>query len=187
MRARRYDQAIVLPNSFKSALIPLLAGIPLRTGYVGELRQSLLNDARRLDERALPLMAERYAQLAEPPGAPLVRPLPPLELRVVQSSRDATLNNLGLDLDTTSGLSVPRRRIRPGQALAGKLFRRFAAKLAERGLPDLDDWLRERPRHRRGDRATERAALPQSVRRTDLDEAVDLLSVPRWWSPTIPG
>src|SRR5574341_1426478 len=46
-----YDRAIVLPNSLKSALVPFLAGIPVRTGFVGEMRRGILNDARRLDKR----------------------------------------------------------------------------------------------------------------------------------------
>ena len=48
LRKEAYARAIVLPNSWKSALIPFLARIPLRTGYVGEARWALLNDPRRL-------------------------------------------------------------------------------------------------------------------------------------------
>ncbi|MCK5648464.1 MAG: lipopolysaccharide heptosyltransferase II, partial [Gammaproteobacteria bacterium] len=33
-----YDQAILLPNSLKSALVPFWASIPKRTGFVGEMR-----------------------------------------------------------------------------------------------------------------------------------------------------
>ena len=57
----QYDQAIVLPNSWKSALIPFFAGIPRRTGYVGEFRYGLLNDARKASGAS---MAARYAALA---------------------------------------------------------------------------------------------------------------------------
>ena len=67
LRAQRYEWAIVLPNSLKSALIPYWAGIPFRTGYVGEGRWWLLNDARRLDRRLLPRTVDRFVALAGPP------------------------------------------------------------------------------------------------------------------------
>ncbi len=38
----RFDAAYVCPNSLKSALIPFLAGIPRRVGYLGEARIGLL-------------------------------------------------------------------------------------------------------------------------------------------------
>ena len=38
----RFDAAYVCPNSLKSALLPFLAGIPERVGYLGEARLGLL-------------------------------------------------------------------------------------------------------------------------------------------------
>ena len=61
-----YNQAIILPNSLKSALVPLWAKIPKRTGWRGEMRYGLLNDMRRLNKKHLPLMVQRFVALAYP-------------------------------------------------------------------------------------------------------------------------
>ena len=72
--AGQYDQAILLPNSLKSALVPYFAGIPKRTGWRGEFRYVLLNDVRTLDKARYPLMIERFMALAYAPGADLPKP-----------------------------------------------------------------------------------------------------------------
>ncbi|MGA4815050.1 glycosyltransferase family 9 protein [Pseudomonas aeruginosa] len=56
----QYEQAILLPNSLKSALVPWFAGIPKRTGWRGEMRYGALNDIRKLDKQRYPLMIERF-------------------------------------------------------------------------------------------------------------------------------
>jgi heptosyltransferase II len=71
LKGKRYPQAIVLPNTWKSALVPFFAGIPRRTGYTGEARFGLLND--RHGATPAP-MAEHYAGLAGPLAGTLPRP-----------------------------------------------------------------------------------------------------------------
>ncbi|WP_252720515.1 glycosyltransferase family 9 protein, partial [Acinetobacter baumannii] len=70
----QYEQAILLPNSLKSALVPWFAGIPKRTGWRGEMRYGLLNDIRKLDKQRYPLMIERFMALAFEPGVELPKP-----------------------------------------------------------------------------------------------------------------
>src|SRR5689334_15577023 len=41
-RRRKFDLAVLFQNAFEAALIPFLAGVPLRLGYATESRQSLL-------------------------------------------------------------------------------------------------------------------------------------------------
>lgn len=96
LRAERYDQAIVLPNSFKSALIPFWACIPRRTGYRGELRWGLLSDMRQLDKQRLPQTVQRFVALALPSTA---RPVPQIafpQLHIASDSVQAALASLQL-------------------------------------------------------------------------------------------
>ena len=41
-RKRQFDLAVLFQNAFEAALIPFLAGVPLRLGYATEARQALL-------------------------------------------------------------------------------------------------------------------------------------------------
>lgn len=99
LRKQRYDQAILLPNSLKSALIPFFARIPLRTGWRGEMRYGLLNDLRRLDEAALPLMVQRFVALAQDPTEALPQELPPPQLVVDKGVARECLARFGLTPD----------------------------------------------------------------------------------------
>ncbi|MCO5367182.1 lipopolysaccharide heptosyltransferase II [Pseudomonas alliivorans] len=97
--AGQYDQAILLPNSLKSALVPFFAGIKQRTGWRGEFRYGLLNDVRTLDKQRYPLMIERFMALAWDKGAELPRPYPKPSLQIDPATRDAALAKFGLTLD----------------------------------------------------------------------------------------
>ncbi|KAB7627395.1 lipopolysaccharide heptosyltransferase II [Alkalilimnicola sp. S0819] len=70
LRARAYTDALVLPNSLKSALVPYWAGIRRRVGYRGEARYGLLTEPRALDKQRLQRTVERFVALAEPADAP---------------------------------------------------------------------------------------------------------------------
>lgn len=97
--AGQYDQAILLPNSLKSALVPFFAGIPKRTGWKGEMRYGLLNDIRTLDKQRYPLMIERFMALAYEPDAVLPTPYPRPRLQIDPVSRETALAKFGLSLE----------------------------------------------------------------------------------------
>lgn len=66
LRQKNYTHAITLPNSIKSALVPAIAGIPVRTGFVGEQRWGLVNDIRRLNKTLMPMTVQRFIALGLP-------------------------------------------------------------------------------------------------------------------------
>jgi heptosyltransferase-2 len=94
LKARGYQQAIVLPNTWKSALVPFFADIPLRSGYVGESRYGLLNLLYKKKAVAMPL---HYARLSEPPGKQVEEPLPAPHLRAVPHEIEAAKKRFGIE------------------------------------------------------------------------------------------
>ena len=96
-----YEQALVLPNSLKSALIPWFAGIPTRTGWRGEMRYGLLNDIRPLDKQAFPLMVQRYVGLSQKAGspAPELKDILPPQLHIDHEAQREALEQFNLDAE----------------------------------------------------------------------------------------
>jgi heptosyltransferase II len=96
LRDNQYHQVIVLPNSFKSALVPWFTKIPQRTGWRGEQRGWLLNDCRRLDKNLYPLMVQRFVALAYPAQSALPEPIPVPQLVTSKQSASQAVADLGL-------------------------------------------------------------------------------------------
>ena len=173
----RYDRAVVLPNSFKSALIPWHAGIPVRTGYRGEMRYGLVNDLRSLDREKLPLIVERYAALAEPAAEELRRPLPEPRLEVDESARRATAAKYGIDLARPVAAFAPGAEYGPAKRWPARHFAELAKTLDARGF---QVWLMGSQQDAAITAEIQRlcgALCVDFAGRTSLDEAIDLLSL----------
>ncbi len=171
-----YSQAIVLPNSWKSALVPFFAGIPLRTGFIGEFRLWLLNDARFLDKKELPRMVERFAQLAERPHAPLARPVPHPRITPSGEGVEKALAKLELAPKKPVAAFCIGAEYGPAKRWPARHFADLARKLADA----YDIWLfgsgKDEAMGAEIAQLSEGKAL-NLCGRTDLAEAIDLLSL----------
>jgi heptosyltransferase II len=89
----RFDVAYICPNSLKSALLPFLAGIPKRVGYLGEARVGLLTHRLKNPPKGQrPPMVAFYSALSGEADVEQDRP----QLQLDTSMADATLRELGL-------------------------------------------------------------------------------------------
>lgn len=100
LKKQQYDHAIILPNSAKSALIPFLAKIAVRTGWKGEMRYGLLNDLRP-DRKVFQYMVERYVALAYSKSTMQInvnlKHITAPKLEINQQNQSQCLAKLGID------------------------------------------------------------------------------------------
>ena len=179
LAAARYARAIVLPNSWKSGLVPWLARIPRRTGYVGEMRYGLLNDWRRLDRKGMPRLVDRFAALAAAPGA--LVPMPPAPVLVPDvANRHAAARAMHLRTDRATIALCPGAEYGPAKRWPPTHFAEVAARFLAQGA---QVWLVGSPNDRLAASSVLQAAgdASRSIRdltgKTDLGTAIDLLSL----------
>jgi len=133
LRAQHYDRAILLPNSFKSALVPFFAKIPQRTGWRGEWRYGLLNDIRILDKQRYPLMVQRFAALALAAGDSLPATLPNPALRLDCDNQQQLLQRFALDDGKPLLALCPGAEFGPAKRWPEEHYASVAATMLKRG------------------------------------------------------
>lgn len=178
LRSQNYQQVIVLPNSFKSALLPFWTKIPLRTAWRGEWpRFLLLNDARRLDKIRLPLMVQRFAALALEPQAALPEILPWPGLSIAPETRAAALAKHQLSLPEKLLVLAPGAEFGPSKRWPVKHFAAVAnAKIVEGWGVWILGSAKDQPVSQEIVDLTQGRAIDLSGR-TSLAEAIDLMSL----------
>ncbi|HET7396205.1 MAG TPA: lipopolysaccharide heptosyltransferase II [Gammaproteobacteria bacterium] len=133
LRTNRYDQAIVLPRSWKSALVPFFARIPQRTGYRGEFRYGLLNDIRPLDKSVLTQTVQRQVALGLAPDATLPPVIPQPTLRMEGVQRDWLLRVLNLYTDRPIVALLPGAEYGPAKRWPVEYYAWLARRLVKDG------------------------------------------------------
>ena len=136
LKSKAYDHAFVLPNSAKSALIPVLAGISRRTGWKGEMRYGLLNDLRP-NKTQFQYMVERYVALASTKQAMCtdvkLETCPHPSLSVNKENQRTSLTNFGIDANKPIIGLCPGAEFGPAKRWPDNYYAQVADKLIEQG------------------------------------------------------
>lgn len=175
---RKYQQAIVLPGSLKSALIPWIAGIPQRTGFRGEMRYGLINDMRPLDKQALPMTVQRFVALGLSPGQEMPPVMPTPHLRPDAGNQLRLRSRLALTLERPAIAFMPGAEYGPAKQWPLAHFAETARTLVVNGW---QIWILGSAKDRAGAEDIRTAAAVADVHnlcgQTALADAVDLLAM----------
>ncbi|CAH8182204.1 ADP-heptose--LPS heptosyltransferase 2 [Vibrio aestuarianus] len=183
LKRNGYTHAYILPNSAKSALIPLFAGIPSRTGWKGEFRYGLLNDLRP-NRKVFQFMVERYVALAYSKTSMLsevqLETCPRPSLSIDSTAQQYAMSRLGLSTTKPIVGLCPGAEFGPAKRWPDKYYAEVAKALIEKGQ---QVWLFGSAKDKVVTHAI-RNSLPKELQsscfdlagETSLIEAVDLLA-----------
>ena len=172
LRDEGYEQAIVLPRSLKSALIPWFARIPTRTGFRGESRYGLINDMRPFDRSVLDQTVKRYVELGLEPGEVLPA-VPYPALTMDPEHQQAVMRSLGILTERPVIALMPGAEYGPAKCWPLDYFAELSALLDNEGF---DVWVlgsdKDAPA---GERIASASAARNLCGRTSLEDVIDLL------------
>lgn len=168
-----YDRAIVLPRSWKVALVPWFAKIPRRTGFRGESRFWLINDMRRFDRGLLDQTVKRFVFL----GTEKDEAMPEIrfpELAIDHDNQRNVMRNLGLDTDSPVVALMPGAEYGPAKCWPHAAFADLANKLAGN---NIDVWiLGSEKDHPAGEAIATKSNAINLCGKTSLADVIDLLA-----------
>ena len=174
LRGERYDNAIVLPRSFKSALIPWLARIPKRTGFRGESRFGLINDVRAFDKTVLDQTVKRFTALGVGNGEALPAVLYP-ELSIDAERQAELLDTLSLDTQYPVVAMMPGAEYGSAKCWPLDHFAELAARLEAAGYRT---WVMGSDKDAAAGQAiVERSSAVNLCGRTSLADVIDVLGL----------
>jgi len=133
LRVHGYTHSIVLPRSWKSALVPFFSGAKIRTGFRGEMRYGLLNDIRHLDKKVLKQTVQRYVAHAYKPDLDQTPAIPFPRLEVDMINHERLVETLKLNLVRPVIAMMPGAEYGPAKQWPAKYYRELAALLVEKG------------------------------------------------------
>jgi heptosyltransferase-2 len=173
-----YTQALLLTNSLKSAIMPFAAGIPRRTGFLGEFRYGLLNDIRSLNKNRLPRTVDRFVALGLKSNQPLPATIPPPRLIANKENALQTLQRLGRPSPSAPVLGLcPGAEYGPAKRWPAEYYAEVANAALEKGW---EVWLfgsQKDTEVTAGINALTQNRCLDLGGKTNLGEAVDLMSL----------
>lgn len=181
IKKNKYDRAILLTNSMKSSLIPFFADIPIRTGWLGEMRYGLVNDIRKLDKSYQYLMIEKFAALSIQPSKHNMKDLPLPKLSVDSINQKLQLDKFNINFDKPCLAICPGAEFGPSKKWPAEYYAEIALNYIDKGWnvisfgsPNDQKTAEEIIRHKD---LLKSPNFHNLIGKTSLLDAIDLLSL----------